>query len=44
VGKGAVSIYLKKPVALTHRPKAFDEGLIVTLPKKNLLPVIAGAR
>ena len=31
----------KKRVALTHGPKPFDEGLIVTFPEKNLLPIIA---
>jgi hypothetical protein len=28
-------------VALTHGPKRLDEGLIVALAEKNLLPIIA---
>jgi hypothetical protein len=31
----------RERVALAHAPKRFDEGLVVTLPEENLLPVIA---
>ena len=31
----------RERVALAHGPKRFDEGLVVTLPEENLLPVIA---
>src|SRR6266511_6222359 len=31
----------RKRVALAHEPKGFDEGLIVALPEKNLLSIIA---
>jgi hypothetical protein len=31
----------RERVALAHGPKGFDEGLIVALPEKDILPVIA---
>ena len=31
----------RERVALSHAPKRFDEGLIVALAEKNLLPIIA---